>query len=129
MFTFKPGYFLLFLLLFCVEVFIALYVHDAVIRPHIGDLLVVIMIYCLVRSVSATPVITAAIAVLLFAYAIETLQHFNIVTVLGLQGSKLARVVIGTYFTWMDMLAYTLGIALVLAFEWMIQRRQKQKGL
>lgn len=38
-----------FLLLLCVEVLIALYVHDDFIRPYIGDVLVVGVVYCFLR--------------------------------------------------------------------------------
>jgi len=43
-FTFNTKYFLLAFALFFVEVYIALYVHDDIIRPYIGDVLVVILI-------------------------------------------------------------------------------------
>ena len=105
------------LLLFCTEVLIALFVHDDIVRPHIGDLLVVIMIYCFCRAIFNWTVWKAAIITLLFAYAIEILQYFNIVKLLGLQNFVLARVVIGTYFSWVDMLAYTVGIIIVLVIE------------
>ncbi len=105
------------LLLFCVEVLIALFVHDDIIRPHIGDLLVVIMIYCFSRAIFNWSVWKAAIITLLFTYAIETLQYFNVVKLLGLQRFALARIVIGTYFSWVDMLAYTVGIIIVLVVE------------
>jgi hypothetical protein len=50
---------------------------------------------------------------------IETLQYFHIVDVLGLQDSKIARIVIGTGFSWMDMLMYTAGILLV----WLVETK------
>ncbi len=105
------------LLLFCIEVLIALFVHDDIIRPHIGDLLVVIMIYCFCRAIFNWTVGKAAAITLVFAYTIEILQYFNVVKLLALQNSALARVVIGTYFSWVDMLAYTVGIIIVLVIE------------
>lgn len=110
-------YFLLFILLFIVEVLIALYLHDRIIRPYIGDLLVVIMIYCFVKSFFNTNVVKTALAVLLFAYVIEVLQYFRFVKLLGLQNSKLASVVLGTSFQWIDLVAYTAGAAIVIAIE------------
>lgn len=116
-FKFNYRYFLLAIILFIVEVLIALYVHDAVIRPYIGDLLVVILIYCFAKTFLNTPVIPTAIAVLLFAFAIEVAQYFNMVRVLGLQQFKIARVVLGTSFEWIDLLAYTAGAATVIITE------------
>ena len=44
-----------FLVLMAVETLIALYVHDRVVRPYVGDMLVVLVVYCFVRiSVSYT---------------------------------------------------------------------------
>jgi len=79
--------------------------------------LVVILIYCFVKSFLNTPVIATALAVLLFSYAIETLQYFHLVDILGLEKSTVARIIIGTSFAWTDLLAYTLGILLILIIE------------
>src|SRR3954469_23359590 len=117
MFIFRLGYFLLTLFLFIVEVLIALYVHDKIIRPYIGDVLVVILIYCFCRSFLRVPVKPLAISVLLFAFLIELLQYFQIVRVLGLQDSKIARTVIGVGFEWLDLVAYMVGFVMVLAVE------------
>jgi hypothetical protein len=114
---FSPFYAILTLLLFITEVLIALFVHDQFIRPYIGDFLVVILIYCFVKSFLNTPVMPTALGVLLFAYTVEVLQYFRIVEVLGLQHSRAARIIIGSSFEWLDMLAYTLGILVVVLVE------------
>jgi len=64
-----------------------------------------------------TPFLPTACSVLLFAYAVEILQYFHLVKMLGLQNSKLVRILLGTTFSFMDLLAYTLGIALVVVIE------------
>ncbi len=116
-FTFRLKYFLLALVLFATEIVIALFVRDAFIRPYVGDFLVVILLYCFVRAFFKVSVMQAALGVLAFAFLIETLQYFNIVNVLGLQHSRVARIVIGTAFSWEDMVAYALGIGVVLLLE------------
>jgi hypothetical protein len=115
--TLSPRYLRATLFLFLIEVLIALYAHDRIIRPYIGDLLVVILIYCFVKSFLNTPVLPTAICVLIFSYAIEVLQYFDLVSLLGLQDSNIARIVIGTSFAWVDLLAYTAGIIILLFFE------------
>jgi hypothetical protein len=115
--NFHKNYFTLAILLLITEVLIARYLHDNIIRPYGGDFLVVILIYCLVKTFLNTPVIPTAVAVLLFAYVIEVLQYFRLVVLLGLQHVKLARVILGTSFSWTDILCYTLGIALVIIIE------------
>ncbi len=122
-FRFNKTYFFLAVVLFIIEVLIALYVHDAIVRPYIGDLLVVILLYCFVKAFVNTSPVKTAMAVLLFAYLIEILQYLNIVKHLGLQHSRLANVVIGNSFEWIDMIAYTAGAALVIVIERLRKRR------
>ena len=117
MLIFNKAYFILTIFLFITEVLIALYVHDDIIRPYFGDLLVVILLYCFVKSFLNWSTLTTALSVLAFSYLIETLQYFNIVQHLGLGDSTIANVVIGNYFTWVDILAYTLGVLVVLGIE------------
>ena len=117
MLTFHFRFFLLTILFFVTEVLIALYVKDDFVRPYVGDYLVVMLIYCAVRTfVKANPV-KVAIAVLLFAYMIEVLQYFRIVDRLGLSGNQVAKTVIGYGFEWWDMLAYTLGVLTIVLME------------
>jgi hypothetical protein len=104
-------------MLFGIEILIAKFAHDPIIRPYVGDLLVSILIYCFVKAFLPTPVLPTALGVLLFSYAIEVMQYFHIVNRLGLQNSKTASTVIGTSFEWIDLIAYTAGIALVLYLE------------
>ena len=117
-------YFIATVLLFLIELFIALYIHDDFIRPYFGDFLVVILLYCFFRALFNFSVLHTAIFVLLFAYFIEALQYFKIVEILHLQKYKIARVVIGTSFAWVDILAYTLGVICVLGIEQLVQKKQ-----
>jgi len=117
MLRFNARYFLLSLLLLGLEIFIAVCLHDGIIRPYVGDFLVVILLYCLVKSFLNTPVLATGLAVLLFAYLIETLQYFKLADYLHLQHHSLPRILLGDYFTWTDILSYTLGVATVLILE------------
>lgn len=110
-------YFSLTVLIFLMEVLIAVYLHDDFIRPYVGDFLVVILIYCFVRSFLQAPVVPVALAVLAFSYLIETLQYFNLVKLIGLEHSRIANIVIGNYFTWADLICYTLGIGFTILVE------------
>jgi hypothetical protein len=127
LFTFRKNYFIVTILLFIIEVLIALYVRDRIIRPYVGDILVVILIYCFVRSFFKWPVLPVALGVLLFAFFVETLQYLRIIEVLGLQDSNFFRIVIGTSFSWMDIVTYIIGIAIVLIVEKARQPRFTQK--
>lgn len=117
MITFNKNYLGLASLIFGIEVLIAIYVNDNFVRPYLGDVLVVILIYCFLKSFLKLPILVAALLVLAFSFAIEFLQFLNIVEKLHLENSKIARTVIGTSFSWMDLLAYIVGIAIVLIVE------------
>lgn len=117
MFRFKLSYFVLTLVLIGVEIFIGACMHDAVIRPYGGDLLVVVLLYCLIRSFWDLPVLPLSLGILVFSYVEETGQYFHLADRLGFKRPSLMRVLIGTYFTWTDILSYTLGILLVLGAE------------
>lgn len=119
MFTFQLRYFILAILLFVIEVLIAVFVDDNFIRPYFGDFLVVILLYCFLKTFWNISVKMTALFVLLFAFAIEVLQYLKFVKFVGLQDSKVANVVLGNSFAWSDIIAYTLGVLAVLAVEFL----------
>lgn len=124
MLSFNKNYFALMLLLLLIEIGIALFVHDEFIRPYVGDMLVVILVYCFVKSFLNVGVLAAAVFALTLAFAIEFAQYFNIIELLGWQHSKLARCIIGTTFAWIDLLTYIAGTLLILFVE---NSRQKAR--
>lgn len=126
MLRFNKKYFVFTAILFVIELLIALFVRDSFVRPYLGDYLVVFLIYCAVRTILDAPVINVAIGVLLFAYAVEVLQYFQIVNKLGLQNNTIAKTVIGYGFEWIDLVAYTLGILTILILERVILNRRKK---
>jgi hypothetical protein len=114
---FHKYYFLLAILLLSIEVFIGFYMHDALIRLYGGDFWVVILLYCLIKSFINFPVLLTACLVLVFAYAVEVSQYFHLLRLMGLQNSKTAGILLGTSFSFIDLLTYTLGILLVIVVE------------
>ena len=121
--TFNLRFFLFTIALFVIEVLIALYVRDRFIRPYVGDFLVVILIYCAVKTFFKIAPLPLAVGVLLFSCVIETLQYFNIVNRLGLESNLIAKTIIGYGFEWWDILAYTLGVATVLLIEYIFNKK------
>lgn len=94
-----------------------MYAYDDFLRPYVGDYLVVMLIYCALRTFIKANTLPVVIGVLLFAYLVEVLQYFRIVDRLGLSGNQLAKTVIGYGFEWLDMLAYTLGVITIILVE------------
>lgn len=107
----------LFLLLLGVEIGIALWINDSFIRPYIGDMLVVILLYVLVKSILPLPPYRVAISVFFFACIVEVSQYFQIVSLLDLEHNTIARTIIGTHFDWKDIFAYGLGTVIILNVE------------
>ncbi len=117
-FTFRLPYFLIAILLFAIEVVIAIFFKDGFIRPILGDFLVVILIYSFLMAFVVMNKFRWALAVLVLACFIEFLQYLNIMAMLGLSHNTFTRMVLGTTFTWEDILAYTLGIGFVIGVEY-----------
>lgn len=124
MLKFNKTYFFLTLLLFVIEVYIALYINDRIIRPYVGDILVVILLYCFIKTFLELKVRVVIAFVLVFSFGIETLQYLKVVEKLGLEHFRLARVVIGTSFEWMDLLCYVFGLFIVLLAEKIGRKKQ-----
>ncbi|WP_118975986.1 ribosomal maturation YjgA family protein [Taibaiella koreensis] len=120
--------FIVFLILLLVEIFIALYVHDRIIRPYGGDLLVVVLIYYFIRSFIDSKPVPTVIAVFLFACAVEMAQYFNLVAHLGLQKSRFWNIVIGNSFHWLDILSYALGAIAILIITLVGSAKNRQPG-
>jgi len=116
-FAFNRRYFALAALLFCTELLIALYAHDDFVRPYLGDVLVVILIYCFIKTFFKLSVNATAVVVLAVAFSIEFLQFVKIVEILGLRRNSAASIAIGTSFAWEDLLCYIAGIIIVIGLE------------
>lgn len=95
-------------LLFLVEVLIATQLKDYhFIRAYFGDFLVVILVYCVLASFWQFEPKQLALGVFIFACTIELAQLFKLADVLELTGA--ARIILGTSFSWKDILMYALG--------------------
>ena len=112
----KP-YILATIILLIIEVLIALFVHDNFIRPYVGDILVVVVLYTFVRIFIPEKCRLLPLYIFLFAAAVELLQYFKIVELLGLQGNRFFSVLIGTVFDVKDIVCYGVGCVLLGMFE------------
>jgi len=122
MLTFNLKYLLLFAIVFALEICIALFFKDAIIRPFIGDVLVVILIYCFFRTCLKISYWKPAIVVLLFACAIEVLQYFDYVKLLQLENNLVISVILGRTFEWLDFVAYLTGFLLIILVEMKLRK-------
>ena len=94
-----------------IEILIGLYATGWV-RNYLGDVLVVILIYTLIRTIfikGPSKWYVLPTAILVFAFAVEFLQLWGICDRFGIT-NKLLRIIIGTGFSYIDLLCYTVGI-------------------
>lgn len=112
----KYRYLGLFTILLMLEIYIGLYVHDNIIRPFVGDALVVGVIYFFIRSFMNKRKFLF-IYVFLFACFIEVGQYFNLVSLLHLENYKVARIIIGSTFDLNDIFCYFIGTIFIFVYE------------
>ena len=103
--------------LVAVEVMIALFVHDGFIRPYLGDILVVCVVYAFVRVFIPEACRLLPLFVFAFAAGVEILQYFGIVRRLGIEGNTFLRVLIGSTFDLKDIACYAIGCAALGIYE------------
>lgn len=102
-------YFLAFVLFLAIEVFIALFIHDGFVRPYVGDVLVVAVLYCFVRIFLPDRCRWLPILIFVFAAGVEFLQYLHIVEWLKLSDNAFARIVVGSVFDVADIICYGVG--------------------
>jgi len=101
------------LFLFLIEILMALFIHDDFVRPYIGDVIIVLLIYCIVRAIFPDKIMLLSAYVFLFACFTEFMQYLHIIELLGLQNNTFFRIILGTVFDWSDILSYGIGCALL----------------
>lgn len=98
-----------FVLILIIEVLIALYVKDDYIRPYGGDVLVTVLICCFARIFVLKKISYIPLWVFIFALAVEMGQYFGLVYLIGLGDIEFFRILIGTGFSFIDIICYATG--------------------
>ena len=121
----RIGYAIASFLILAAEVLIALYVRDDFIRPYGGDILVTLLLCCMIRIVLPRGYrLPIAGGVLAFSILVEVGQYFGLVYLLGLGHIEFFRIIIGTGFSWWDMLCYAVGCGVFTAVDYRISYRR-----
>lgn len=124
--TVRLKYAAAFCLLLCVEVLIALFVRDGFVRPFLGDVLVVLLLYCLVRTIWRRVPRLLPLWLFLFAAMVEVSQALHLVQRLGLENYPLLRTVLGSTFDPLDLVCYGAGAVLLFVWQAVETRRSSQ---
>ncbi len=101
-------YMIAFLFLLIMEILIGAFMNDRFIRPYAGDILVIILLCCLLRSFSPKWPKWPAIWVFLLGAAAELLQLMHLAEWLGVEGTVWG-VILGSTFDPADLLCYLAG--------------------
>lgn len=116
------------IVLLAIEIGIALFIHDVFIRPYVGDMLVVVLIYTFVRIFIPKGVRLLPLWVFVFAAGVEVLQYFRIGEVLGLSDNRILSVVIGSTFDVKDIVCYGVGCGLIFLYECLYERGKRSNN-
>jgi hypothetical protein len=119
MIKFSKIYFLLTLLLFLIEILIAAYATGFM-RHTIGDYLCVMLLYTFIKSFTKLSNNKTAFFVLVIAYSIEFIQLTDFQKLYPSEYSKTLKLILGTSFSFVDLVAYTLGIITVIIIEFFV---------
>ena len=111
--------------IFLAEVLIALFVRDDFIRPYGGDILVTALICFFLRIFFPCGVRLLPLWVFLFAAAVEVGQYFDFVSLMGLGNIAFFRILLGSTFSWADLVCYAAGCALFSGIEKAVRRRMQ----
>lgn len=111
-------YFGVFLILLTTETLIALFVHDRFVRPYVGDVLVVMVLYFLVRVFVPEGCRWLPWIIFAFAVGVEFLQYLNLVELLGLSDNRFMRIVLGSVFDFKDIVCYGVGCVVLQTGQW-----------
>ena len=120
----RMAYALVAAIIFAVEVLIALFVHDGIVRPYVGDMLAVALVYAALRAVTPLRLVPALAVTLGIAFAIEFAQLVGLLVALGLADNQIARIVLGGVFDLKDLVAYSVAALLIAAVEIGLGRRR-----
>ncbi|MDG2530001.1 DUF2809 domain-containing protein [Caulobacter endophyticus] len=113
----RSGHLAIAIALFVIEVVIALFVRDAFVRPYLGDVLATAMVYFAVRGLTSRGRGAAAAAAFGLGAAIEIGQALHVLDLVGLGGSRWARVVFGGVFDLKDLACYAAGVGLAVLLD------------
>lgn len=119
---FNKTYFFCFIGLFLIETAIALFITNTFIRSTFGDVLVVILMYCFIKSFINIKPFPIAFGVLMFAFTLEFLQLFKLTEIINPYNNSIIKVILGSTFQISDLLAYSFGILIILMIEYKIQK-------
>lgn len=112
---FNLNHFIAFVLLLLTEILLTK--TTGFIRHTFGDFLVVILVYCFIKSFFDIAPIKLGLGVLLLSYCVEFLQLTSFLSILKLEKNKTANLIFGNTFSIGDLIAYTIGVITIIFID------------
>jgi len=106
-----------FIFLLIIEIGIALFVNDTIIRPYIGDVLVIILMYTLIRGIVYKSIKYLPAYLFFFALIVELAQYYRVLNMLHLQDNEIISTIIGASFDVKDILCYLIAAVILVIWE------------
>jgi hypothetical protein len=106
----KIPYLLLSIISFLFCVFIVLFFSDSpFIRGFLGDAVIVILLFNSIKIFFNFENLKLSVVLILFSYCIEFTQYIKIIPLFGFKENLLTRIIFGSVYDPLDLLAYTFG--------------------
>lgn len=118
----RVSYLIATLAVLAIEIFIGVFVRDDFVRPYLSDVLVVVLIYCVIRVMFPTGIKLLPLYVFTFALSVELLQLIDIVALLGIPRGSIVAIIIGSTFSYIDIVCYAVGCTLTYITELIIKK-------
>jgi hypothetical protein len=118
------------LALFLLEILIATRLAGIpFLRGSLSDILVVALVYFFVQALRTVKPLPLAIGVFLLACAVEVTQYFHLARALHLPKGSLFAILLGSTFSFLDILMYLIGSVASLAVDtWLFRPARSSKA-
>lgn len=110
-------YLLITFIILLIEIFIAIFVKDSIIRPYVGDMLVIILIYTFIRIFISRPMKLLPLYIFIFAVIVEISQYFNFIEMMNLQDNRIISIIAGSTFDIKDIICYLVGTIIIFLLQ------------
>ena len=112
----KNKYFIWFIITFLLEVMIALYIQNNIIRNYIGDILIIICIYFLAKMIFKNKIKNLSLYILILGVFVEIMQYFNVMKNIA-GNNKILKIILGSTFDIKDIICYIIGFYIIKLYE------------
>ncbi|PJZ56958.1 DUF2809 domain-containing protein [Leptospira barantonii] len=99
------------------------------IRGFIGDVVVVMLLYVFFKSIADFDPVKLSIFIIVFSFSVEVFQYFKMLRLFGFEETRSTKIIFGSVFDWMDLLAYLIGVFLIFYFDTLVIHKFLKKKL